>query len=354
MRTFDYTRLTKLTFDSTTLNYIAKINEYKGKQELFIRQKPVELKRLVEVAKIQSTHSSNSIEGIKTTTTRMKQLLSEKTTPRDRDEEEIIGYKDVLDTIHENHDSIKINSNYILQLHKILLSHTSFSYGGKFKNLQNYITETMSDGNEVTRFTPLAPYETPIAIENICESYNRVRSLELVDSLILIPVFIIDFLCIHPFNDGNGRMSRLLTLLLLYQNGFLVGKYISIEKIIEKNKDLYYAALDDSDKGWHEEKNDPMPFVKYFLKILLAAYKEFEERVGNIEEAGAKSSVYDVVKAYVQTKIGKFTGAEVINDCPNGGRSSVLDSLKKLVEEGIIEKRGTGRATYYVRIDSKE
>lgn len=351
MRAFDYSKLNKLKYDSDTIKYIAKINESKGRQELFLRQKPIQLERLINIAKVQSTESSNSIEGIRTTTTRIKQLLGNKVTPKNRDEEEIVGYRDVLELIHENYNEIKITPNYILQLHKILLSYTNYSYGGNFKSVQNYINETLSDGTEITKFTPLSPYETPEAIMEICKSYYRVKELELVDPLILIPAFIADFLCIHPFNDGNGRMSRLLTLVLLYQNGFIVGKYISIEKQIEKTKDVYYDVLEMIDQGWHEEKNDPTPYIKYFLQVVLACYREFEERVGVVEDAGVKSSVYDIVKAYVVSKIGKIKSADVISDCTRGGRSQILESLKRLVEEGILEKRGTGRSTYYVKID---
>ena len=186
--------------------------------------------RLVEIAKIQSTEASNKIEGIVTTSTRMKQLFEAKTTPRNRDEDEIMGYRDVLNTIHESNEYIPIRSAYILQLHRDLLKRAGFSYGGHFKNVQNYINETKPDGTVVTRFTPIAPYDTPEAVENLCNAYEQAIANEKIDSLILIPTFICDFLCIHPFNDGNGRMSRLLTLLLLYKNGYSVGKYISIEK----------------------------------------------------------------------------------------------------------------------------
>ena len=232
MRAFDYSRLYDKTWDSDILNLVAKIHECKGRQDLFIRQKPVELKRLVEVAKIQSTEASNKIEGIITTSARMKQLFEEKTTPRNRDEDEIIGYRDVLNTIHENSEYIPIRPSYILQLHRDLLKRAGFSYGGKFKNVQNYISETKPDGKVVTRFTPIAPYETAQAVEDLCKAYEEAISNEKIDTLILIPTFICDFLCIHPFNDGNGRMSRLLTLLLLYKNGYNVVKYISIEKEI--------------------------------------------------------------------------------------------------------------------------
>lgn len=352
MRNFDYQKLAQQKWDSEILLYVAKIHEYKGRQDLYIRQKPVELERLVEVARIQSTEASNKIEGIVTTSTRIKQLMSEKTSPRNRDEKEIMGYRDVLNTIHESHEFIPLRPSYILQLHRDLLKRTGLSYGGTFKNVQNYIKETLPDGTEIIRFTPVAPYETPAAVEAICDSYARTQALEAIDPLILIPVFICDFLCIHPFNDGNGRMSRLLTLLLLYQNGFEVGKYISVEKEIEKTKDIYYDVLEGADFGWHEEKNDYTPFIRYMLQVILSCYVEFEERVGLMQSGGAKSVAYDVVKAYAASKIGKFTSADVIINCPSVGRSSALAALKKLTDEGYLTKLKTGRNIAYVRSDS--
>ena len=352
MRNFDYQKLAQQKWDSEILLYVAKIHEYKGRQDLYIRQKPVELERLVEVARIQSTEASNKIEGIVTTSTRIKQLMSEKTSPRNRDEKEIMGYRDVLNTIHESHEFIPLRPSYILQLHRDLLKRTGLSYGGTFKNVQNYIKETLPDGTEIIRFTPVAPYETPAAVEAICDSYARTQALEAIDPLILIPVFICDFLCIHPFNDGNGRMSRLLTLLLLYQNGFEVGKYISVEKEIEKTKDIYYDVLEGADFGWHEEKNDYTPFIRYMLQVILSCYVDFEERVGMMQSSGAKSTAYDVIKAYAYSKIGKFTSADIIANCPSVGRSSALAALKKLTDEGYLTKLKTGRNIAYVRSDN--
>ena len=353
MRSFDYCRLAEKTWDTDILNLIAKIHECKGRQDLFIRQKPVELNRLVEIAEIQSTESSNKIKGIVTTSARMKQLFEEKTTPRNRDEDEIMGYRDVLNTIHESSEFIPIRPSYILQLHRDLLKRAGFSYGGKFKNVQNYISEKKPDGTVVTSFTPIAPYDTPKAVEKLCKAYEQAIAIEQIDALILIPTVICDFLCIHPFNDGNGRMSRLLTLLLLYKSGYSVGKYISIEKEIEKTKDRYYDALEASDAGWHEEKNDPTPFIRYMLQVILACYTEFEERVGLMSEKGCGSTAYDIVKKYTEEKIGKITGADVVAHCPSIGRSSALAALKKLTEEGIVIRQGSGRSTFYVRADSK-
>ena len=354
MRCFDYSKLAAKSWDTDILNLVARIHEHKGRQNLYLRQKPVELERLVEIAKIQSTEASNKIEGIVTTGTRMRQLFEEKTKPRNRDEDEIMGYRDVLNTIHESHAYIPIRPSYILQLHRDLMRRAGMSFGGSFKNVQNYINETKPDGTVITRFTPVAPYETPDAMEAICRSYEQTIASETVDALLLIPCFICDFLCIHPFNDGNGRMSRLLTLLLLYKNGYHVGKYISIEKQIEKTKDRYYDVLEGTNEGWHEATNDPTPFIRYMLTVILACYTEFEDRVDLLMSNGPKSSAYDVVKAYVESKVGKFTSADVISHCPSIGRSSALSALKKLTEEGIILRQGTGRSTFYVRSDSLE
>lgn len=347
MRNFDYAKINGQTWDSETMSYIAQIHEYKGKQELFLRQKPVELTRLVEIAKIQSTESSNQIEGIVTTAPRLKQLMADKTAPRNRNEEEILGYRNVLNLIHENYSVIPLTPNYILQLHKEMMKYTGLTYAGKFKNTPNEIDMITGNGQKITLFTPLAPYETPFAIQSICDSFQTTLNKELVDPLILIPRFILDFLCIHPFNDGNGRMSRLLTLLLLYRCNYIVGKYISIEKAIADTKTSYYDALSISDQGWHDEMNDPMPFTKYMLAIILSCYKEFENRITIAEKSGIKSTSYDIVKSCAKQKIGYFTKNEILMECPSLSSSSVEAALKKLVEEGFIVRYGSRRNAHY-------
>ncbi|NLL91751.1 MAG: Fic family protein [Ruminococcaceae bacterium] len=352
MRSFDYNKLAEQKWPTDILNLVAKIHERKGRQDMFISQKPVELDRLTEIAKIQSTEASNRIEGIVTTGARMKQLFEEKTTPRNRDENEIMGYRDVLNTIHESSEYIPIRPSYILQLHRDLLRRAGASHAGSFKNIQNYINETRTDGTSVTRFIPVTPNETPAAMDALCEAYEQALAKERIDALILIPCFIADFLCIHPFNDGNGRMSRLLTLLLLYKNGYGVGKYISIEKQIEKTKDRYYDVLETVNVGWHEGKNNTVPFIRYMLKVILACYTEFENRVALMGKAGVGSTAYDIVKKYVEERVGRFTGAEVAAHCPSIGRSSALAALKRLTDEGKIIKQGAGRSTYYIRADS--
>lgn len=348
MREFDYSLLRNKQWDSEMLGLVAQIHEYKGRQELYLKQKPAVLDKLVEVAKIQSTEASNKIEGIVTTSTRIKQLYREKTMPRNRDEQEITGYRDVLNTIHENYEYIPLTANYILQLHRDLYKYSEKAIGGRFKNTQNYITETHFDGMQIVRFAPLAPYETQEAIDAICESFNRAVDSCDVDALILIPYFINDFLCIHPFNDGNGRMSRLLTALLLYRCGYVVGRYISIESKIEKTKSKYYDVLAQSGVGWHEGKNDPTPFIKYILGIILAAYREFESRIDLFDE---KLPAAELVRRAVGEKIGKFTKSEIMELVPSVGKTSVENSLKKLVDEGVIVRHGTGKATFYTRND---
>ena len=352
MRSFDYSYLSERTWDAEIISYISKIHEYKGKQELYLRQKPIELKRLIEIAKVQSTEASNRIEGIVTTNARLKQLVADKTTPRNRNEEEILGYRNVLNTVHENYDMIPVRSSYILQMHRDLLRFTDHSYGGKFKTTPNEIDMMLENGEKIVLFRPLEPYETPDAVNEICEKYQNALDMELVDELILIPCFILDFLCIHPFNDGNGRMSRLLTLLLLYRQGYLVGKYISIEKEIADTKEAYYDALAKADQGWHEGKNDPKPFIKYMLGIILSCYREFEHRVTIAEKAGVRSTAYDIVKAYTEEHIGKFSKQDVLTGCPSLGSSSVEASLKKLVEDGTLIRIGAGRKTQYARTDA--
>ena len=349
MREFNYSKYKDYKWDSEILGLVSGIHEYRGRQELHLTQKPAVLDKLVEVAKVQSTESSNAIEGIFTSNTRLNQLMQSKTTPRNRDEEEIAGYRFVLDMIHESYEYIPISSNYILQLHQNLYRFTNRSIVGHFKNSDNHIVARDENGIEHVMFEPLSPLETPIAIDRICEEFNRVSATEEVDTLLLIPIFIHDFLCVHPFNDGNGRMSRLLTTLLLYRAGYVVGRYVSLEKKIADLKDLYYDSLNMSQNGWHEGEDDPTPFIKYILKTIIAAYKDFEERIEIID---IKEPAIEQVRAAVYKKIGKFTKSEIMEMCPKLGRASVENSLTALVNEEVLERRGRGRGTYYVRKDA--
>lgn len=347
MRDFNYTAIKDQKWDSEVLGYIAAIYKEAGKQEQYLKQRPAELEKLVEIAKVQSTEASNAIEGIVTTNTRIRQLVEEKTTPRNRDEQEIAGYRDALNIIHENFDTIPVTRNYILQLHKILYSHMNNPLAGQTKNVQNYISASYPDGRTKILFTPLAPYETPEALDKICEEYNKVIGNFELEPLIAIPVFIHDFLCIHPFNDGNGRMSRLLTTLLLYRSGFEVGKYISLEAKIAKNKDLYYNALNQAQNGWHNGTEDKVPFIKYLLSIILAAYKDFEDRFDIVEE---KMPAVDMVRKAVQGKIGRFTKQDIRELCPSLSVSSIEGALRKMVAARELRREGVGKSTCYIRL----
>jgi Fic family protein len=340
MRTFNYSQIKEQKWDSELLGYIAAIYKEAGKQELYLKQRPEELGKLVEIAKIQSTEASNAIEGIVTTSTRIRQLVEEKTAPKNRNEQEIAGYRDVLGIIHESFDAIPITQNYILQLHKILYSHMSNPIAGRTKTVQNYISAAYPDGHTETLFTPLSPYETPEALDRICGEYNRVIGNMELEPLIAIPVFVHDFLCIHPFNDGNGRMSRLLTTLLLYRSGFYVGKYISLEAKIAQHKDLYYDALAASQIGWHEGTDDPVPFIKYLLSTILAAYRDFEDRFALVE---TKRSALEMVRLTAQNKIGSFAMQDIWELCSSLIFSSAEGLLRKLVEGRELKREDKGK-----------
>lgn len=347
MRDFHYTAIREQKWDSEILGLIAAIYKEAGKQEMYLKQRPEELEKLVEIAKVQSTEASNAIEGIVTTSTRIRQLVEEKTAPRNRDEQEIAGYRDALNIIHENFDAIPITRNYILQLHKVLYSHMNNPMAGQTKSVQNYISATYPNGHTETLFTPLAPFETPEALDRICDEYNRVIGNMEAEPLIVIPIFIHDFLCIHPFNDGNGRMSRLLTTLLLYRNGFYVGKYISLEAKIAKNKDLYYAALRQAQEGWHEGTEDAVRFIKYLLGIILSAYRDFEDRFSLVEQ---KKPALETVRQATLNKIGRFSKQDIRELCPALSVSSIEGALRKLVASGELKREGNGKSTCYYRL----
>ena len=327
------------------INLISKIHEYKGKQSYLLNSKKNTLDTLLKVAKIQSTSSSNKIEGIYTTDKRINEIVNQNLDPKNRNEEEIAGYRDVLSLIHDNYSFIDITPNTILQLHRDMYKYTGHSFSGKFKNSQNYIEEENEKGEKIIRFTPLSPVETPIAIEKLCNDYNELVNNESCDLLVLIPIFILDFVSIHPFNDGNGRMSRLLTLLLLYKADYMVGKYISIEKIIEETKDSYYDTLEKSSVKWHDNKNDYSYFVEYYLGIILNAYKEFDSRINIIEHK--KVTSYDRVINIFKDNIIPIDKAFIMSKCPDISETTIERVLNKLIKEDKIIKISGGRYTKY-------
>ena len=344
MRPFDYTEKWEKLLTPEIVGYLTTIHEYKGEQRLIAERHADVLESLVEVAKIQSTESSNKIEGIYTSDDRLKKIVLDKTMPKTRNEREIAGYRDVLNTIHENFPHIPIRDTFILQLHRDLYKFENVSKGGSFKTSDNVIKEDAS-GNKFVRFIPLPAWETPEAIINLCTAYNEAINGGKADPLLLIPMFILDFLCIHPFSDGNGRMSRLLTLLLLYQNDYIVGRYISLEKLIERTKDNYYEALQESSQGWMEDKNNYTPFVKYILGIITAAYREFFDRAQIVEEK--KVSKPDRIEELIKNHLGTITKAEIVDATPGISTTTVQRTLTELVKAEKIIKIGNGRYTKY-------
>lgn len=343
MRNYNYRDKWQKMLTPEIVKKLTLISEYKGEQRLFIEAHKDELKELVEIAKIQSTEASNRIEGIFTADDRLKNLVQEKTTPRNRDESEIAGYRDVLNTIHENYDYIPINANYFLQLHRDLYKFVGNVDGGVFKTGDNIIQEEDDKGNKKIRFRPVPAWETAESIDALCEAYRDAKGD--VDPLILNAMFILDFLCIHPFNDGNGRMSRLLTLLLLYQSDYIVGKYISIEKIIEESKEMYYEVLQDSSLNWHENENDYKPFVNYMLGVIVNAYKEFESRVELVTNPNLSKS--DRIREIIKNHIGTITKSELLEMNPDISDTTVQRTLAELLKNNEIKKIGGGRYTKY-------
>ena len=345
MRKYDYKNKWKELLTPDIVMMLTKIHECKGQQNLFIEQKAETLTHLLETAKIQSTEASNKIEGIFTSDERLNLLVKEKTTPKNRNEEEIAGYRNVLATIHENHDYIPIQPTYLLQLHRDLYKFSGLSIGGSYKNANNVITETSSDGTKRLRFKPVDSWETPDAVESMCQAFDEVMNENNSDALIIIPMFILDFLSIHPFNDGNGRMSRLLTLLLLYRAGYIVGKYISIESIIEKSKETYYEVLEKSSEDWYEETNDYEPFVRYMLGVIVSAYRDFQQKVDVLWIKGITKPKR--VEQVIKDTLGKITKQEIANKCPDISMITIQRTLVELTSRNEIIKIGGGRYTSY-------
>ena len=346
MRSYNYQYLSNLPLPMDTVRLIGRINEYKGKQDLYKQQAPQILNTLRDVAVIQSTKASNAIEGIVVTESRLHTIMSKAADPADRSEAEIAGYRDVLDLIHASAPDIPINPNILLQLHKELYKFVPVE-GGKWKNVDNEISETFPDGTRRTRFIPVSAFETPAAVQALCDSLKERRQQEDVDPLILTSYFVLDFLSIHPFNDGNGRMARLLTLLMLYQSGFEVGRYISLEKIIEERKEDYYESLRLSSIHWHDNRQNPFHWINYLLSVVLAAYKELESRVGLVTTGSQNKTVR--IRRFVEGRISPFTKTDVRNACPDISEATINRVLRELRDEGVIASSGLGRSAKWIK-----
>lgn len=342
MWSFRDSYMKKLTYDARLTNMIARVSLFKGKEQLYTEQLPEVLEHLKRVAIIQSTESSNRIEGITLPSGRLEKLLRERLDPKNRSEAEIAGYREVLDQIHSSAKDIPLKPGVILQFHRDLTKLWTHS-GGRWKGSNNEITETRPDGQIFVRFTPVDFSVTPEAVEELCKKFLVERDKGEIHELVLIAAFALDFLCIHPFADGNGRMVRLLTLLLLYQSGFIVGRYISIEKIVEDTKEQYYDTLYRSSQGWHDGEHDVRPWLEYFLTVMLMAYNRFEERV-DMDRKPKKNWKSERVKAVIEHLLKEeFTLAEIEEKCPGVRRPTINKVLNDLKNHGKIECVELGR-----------
>lgn len=351
MREFSYENRTKELLTPAIVNLLTQIHEFRGRQALFMDAKQDVLDNLMELAKIQSTDASNRIEGIYTADERLELLVRDKTRPTNRNEQEIAGYRDVLALIHENYDYIPPKPGMILQLHRDLYKFSGLE-GGHYKVNDNAITEVLPTGEKRVRFQPVPAWETPACVDALCEAWAKALSDETLDPLLLMPSFILDFLCIHPFTDGNGRMSRLLTLLLLYRSGYIVGQYVSIEKLIERTRQSYCDALQASSMGWHENASDYAPFTQYLLGVILAAYRDFAERMEVLSvDSPSKPGR---IRAIIKDTLGRITKAEIMKRCPDISQVTVQRTLNELQKSGEIIKLSGGRYTAYTWNRDKE
>ena len=346
MAQFDYSRQLRSLMTPEVMAAIGDMREHRGKQELYAATRPDVLESLVEVAKIQSTSTSNKIENISTSNKRLRELMADKVEPKNRDEREIAGYRYVLDMIHESHDAISVSAGVILQLHRDLYRFSGDAFAGHWKDSDNVIAERSETGELVARFRPTSAAATPAAVDKICEEYRLQLEEGVHDPLLVSLIFAFDFVCIHPFNDGNGRMSRLLTLLLLYRCGYTIGKYVSMEKEIERTKETYYEALAASSPGWQDGENDYVPFVTYMLGVLTACYKELDQRFARVCAPGGNE---ETLRAYFSQLVGSATKYDIMDANPSMSKRTIERILKKLQDEGLVEKTGAARSTAYRR-----
>ncbi len=350
MNSLETKYLKKILFTSKDLSTLKKLGEYKGKQDLYSKQSPESLKILTRVAIVESTESSNRLEGIIAEHSRVKALALMDTTPQNRTEQEIAGYRDALNMIHQNWNSIKVSTSLIKRIHKTMYKYLPYP-GGEWKDRKNYIIEEFPDGRKRLRFKPVSPKKTPQAMETLVERFIKIDR-EDWEELVVIPLFVFDFLCIHPFVDGNGRVARLITLLLLYQAGYIVGKYISLERIFEDSRELYYETLEQSSSGWHNGNHNIMSWLRYFWGTLLKAYSEFEERVGTITTRwGSKT---EMIQLIIKHKIGHFSISDIHDSCPGVSREMVRHVFRNLKKRKMIEVLGKGRSAKWRKINEKK
>ena len=347
MSSFNKEFINNLAVPPRLVQVIRQIGEYKGKQELFRLNAPEKLENLRQVAIIQSVESSNRIEGVTAPKERLEALIQDKTTPQNRSEGEIAGYRDVLSTIHAYSENIAFTDNVVLQLHRDLMKYSAIP-GGRWKATQNEIEEKRPDGTKFIRFSPTAPHLTADAMQNLHLSFKEELQEGTVEPLILVALYVLDFLCIHPFSDGNGRMSRLLSVLALYHQGYEVGRYISLEKLIEQTKESYYNTLYNASLQWHESRHNPLAWVDYWLSTVLAAYRELETRIGHMTTGyGVKT---DIVLTAIDKQLTSFSISDLETLCPSVDRDWIKTILERLKREGRLKLVGRGRGAKWIRI----
>jgi Fic family protein len=334
------TFLSSLSLTADHASTLRALGEHRGEQDLYRQQSPEALRTLQTVAMVESAESSNRLEGVVAAPDRLRDVVLRDAAPKDRSEQEIAGYRDALALIHESAEHMALSVNVVLQLHQVLYRYQPQS-GGRWKATQNDIIERAEDGSIIrVRFRPVSPVATPGAMDKLIQDWRRSLDLER-EALLVIPLMVLDFLCIHPFADGNGRTARLLTLLLLHRAGYDVGRYISLERVIEQSRETYYEALEASSAGWHEGKHDPYPWLEYFWGMLLHAYTEFRERAGQVLEGkGAKTAL---VEAAVRRRTTPFAISELAQDCPGVSRDMIRHVLRRLRAEGKVHVSGRGR-----------
>jgi len=340
--------LDRLTFNSDHLSTLTSIAESRGRQELYTRQTPQVLETLRQAAIVESSESSNRLEGITAPRPRVRALVLQSTRPKNRSEQEIAGYRDALNLLHESHKHMPLSTNVILQIHTLIYRYVP-TPGGRWKSADNEIVERDPDGTiKRVRFKPVPAFQTPEAMEQLVSLYADATGPQAREPLVVVPLAILDFLCIHPFLDGNGRIGRLLTLLLLYHHGFQVGRYISLERIFEETKESYYETLEHSSRGWHDGEHDPYPWLTYFWGALLRASRDFEDRVGTIRLGrGTKT---DQIKQAISRRIAPFAISDIEADCPGISREMVRKVLRELRDSGDIKLQGMGRGARWRKL----
>jgi Fic family protein len=342
--------LAELRFDSQQLATLRALGEYRGKQQLFVSQSPEVLSGLRQVAVVESTESSNRLEGVVVASHRLKSLVLKNAAPQSRSEQEVAGYRDALSLIHESGEEMPFSEGTVMQLHSMLYRYMP-QPGGHWKATNNDIIERHPDGSSRIRFRPVSAHLTPMAMADMMARYRTALDQHLADPLVLVPLVVLDFLCIHPFPDGNGRIARLLTLQLLYHFGYAVGRFISLERIFEESKESYYETLEASSQGWHKGEHNIAPWLDYFWGALLRAYKEFEERVGTIERGrGAKG---DRVRAEILKRQLPFSITDIEEACPGISRDTVRMVLRAMKVEGLIAPMGKGRSAKWTHINPR-